>query len=1286
MGESGNSSGSEEHFSSAEDDMAWSEKIDGSSSDLHLAQPSPRCSFLESALLQCPCKQQEEPEVEPEEQPTDLPSALATLEAQRQRCRELMRLNVVLREHLEITTRTNEELTSEVHELTEEWRQADRSQSGDRPQGLESRLFVVSQWQQDLARLRQDLAQLRQGVCTDLSDLGRVLATTQQHWATQAELANTTAERRNLSQQIAGDLNRQIEVLNAENDRLQRALDQAGHLAQEQGQALDLSRCEVDSLRSQVSELQAKLTRLNDAHQQSRNEESSLRVQLDELRTSAQRELEALRAALRRTQELNDRLKAERDVQQESSEQLERQARESTVRLESLLRESESRQAELRQKLTGKHHELLSAQAAHLEATSRADALSKEVGELQEQLSVERREREAQAEEQAETLARQVASQEKLQQQARSERETLEEALQRAQARAEAQVDACRRAYSDVDALQARLSDERASHQEALTKHDEELARVQSEHRTEVQRLRIEHEASLSRILEEQGRLRHELSEQLRRQRETCADLEKSRHEEADTFRKKIEQLEAHRQQAQAAHEEERRLLGQGLARCRNELLTLRHQLTALEEKASQASLEPHLSSLGEAFVRLGKREQSLQQRQRQADERATHLQHDLEQAGLRIAKLEAEIATATRQLSDTRRSRDEERQQLHRLVGELRESIDQAMSEKDAARRDAADRFREVEALRAELASECARLRDEHQEEQRVLRAEAEDRLQREGAFWKAKVSLCESEMRAVRAEASQLQEQLREVREQLALEQASHRAQAGQAALQRTQDQADWQRRLLHEGQGLHQTRLALSTAQGKASALEAHLEAVAESRQRAEAALSSLLSALRCALGVTAPHEVEAGGTEDEQLVVGAVQGLVGKVVSLAGDKEKLEAEAEQCRRKQQELQAQLAATAGDLRRLEAAQERLSAENVELHQQTCQQLEEASRLRLELQTVQLERSSLQDQLEESRRRLELQAQQLERLKATSRDQLLDARLSEKQAELQLAEARLERLQRYLAVTQQHKAAEKSVEISRTTGDAASYKVERLQEQLASEKQRSQRLAEREHELEAQLHEAQSRAATLHDRSQRICTELETMRREKSNLEAKFSAVAVQLAESEAAKQRLYRQKTSASADESRRLLEQNQWLEQEAARLRHQLSHTVDTMLGPQPRTSTPKKREAPEGQSLHRGPEAPTIGLHQLEARLRTTLQITPLPLDVSRGSRVDADQSSQGRGDGLSAELERSLHAVAQRPDRLRSESQRLERALDLETTNSMASSVASPSAKAPPAP
>ncbi|XP_075725393.1 uncharacterized protein LOC119178046 isoform X6 [Rhipicephalus microplus] len=1139
-------------------------------------------------------------------------------------CRELMHLNVVLRRNLEITTRTNEELTSEVHELTEEWRQADRSRNGNRPQGLQSRLSVMSQCQQDLAELRQDLAQLRQAVCTHFSHLKVGLETAL------AQLITTSADRCNLSQQIAEDLNRQIEVLNAENDRLQLALDQAGHLAQDQGHALDRSSCEVDSLRSQVSELQAKLTILNDACQKSRNEESHLQVQLNQQRTSALHELEALRTALHHTQELNNQLAAERDAQQESSEQLERQARESTVRLKSLLRESESHQAELRQKLTSKHHELLSAQTAHLEATSFAEALSKEVGELKEQLSVERREREAQAEKQAEDLAWQVASQEKLQQQARSDKEALEKALQRAQARADAQADTCRRACSDVDALQARLAEERSSHQEVLAKHDQALACVQSEHRKEVQRLRVEHEATVSRILKEQGRLRHELSEKLQQQIQSIADREKSLREETDAFCKKIELLEVHGQQTQAAHEEERKLLGQGLAQCRSQLRTLHPELTALKEEVTQARLEAHLSCLREAFTHLGQRERSLQHCLRQADERATHLQHDLEQAGLRIAKLEAEIAIETRQLLETRRLSEEERDQLHRLVGDLRESIDQAKIEKDAAHRDAANTFREMETLRAELAAECARLREQHQEEQRVLRAEAEARLQRERAFWKAKVSLCDSEMRAVRAEASQLQEQLREVQEQLVLDQASHQAQAGQAALQRTQDQTDWQRHLLHKGQELHQLRLAVSTAQGKTSALEAHLEAVAESRQRAEAALSSLLSALRSALGVT-PHEAEAGGTEEGQLVVGAVQGLMGKVVSLANDKDKLEAEAEQCRRKQQELQTQLVATAGDLRRHEAARKRLSAENVELHQQTCQQLEEASRLRLELQTVQLERSSLQDQLEESRRQLELQAQQLERLKASSRNQLLDARLSEKEAELQLARARLERLQQYLAVshTQQHKRAEKGLDLSRTAGGATSYKVERLQEQLALEKQRSQRLAEREHELEAQLQEAQSQATTLHERSQRICTELETMRQEKSSLEAKFSAVAVQLAESEAAKQRLYRQKTPASADESQRILEQNHWLRQEADRLRYQLSRTVKTMLAPQPRTSTPKKREGPEGQSLHHAPKAPPgISVHQLEAHMHTTLQITPLPLDASCGSHVDADQSSQ----------------------------------------------------------
>ncbi|KAH7964964.1 hypothetical protein HPB49_002709 [Dermacentor silvarum] len=298
---------------------------------------------------------------------------------------------------------------------------------------------------------------------------------------------------------------------------------------------------------------------------------------------------------------------------------------------------------------------------------------------------------------------------------------------------------------------------------------------------------------------------------------------------------------------------------------------------------------------------------------------------------------------------------------------------------------------------------------------------------------------------------------------------------------------------------------------------------------------------------------------------------------------------------------------------------------AENEELHKQTFQLEDEASRLRLELKTVQLERSSLHSQLEESRRRLELQTQQQERLKALSRDQLLEAQLSERQAELELAHARLEHLQRYLEVSrsQQQKASEKSEELARTAGDATVHKVERLQEQLVSEQLQSERLAERERALEAQLRDAELKADSLRNENQRVCAELKAMRREKSSLEAKFSAVAVQLAESEAAKQRLHRQKTLTSGEEGRRLREENRCLEQELVRLRHQLSRTVDAMFAPQPRTSTPKKREAPDGQSLHRGPDAPTFRTHQLEAHLRTTLQ-----LDVSRGSHVDADQSSQ----------------------------------------------------------
>ncbi|XP_077513244.1 uncharacterized protein LOC144124450 isoform X7 [Amblyomma americanum] len=1255
-GECHSSSESEEHYSSAEDDAAGG--VQGDSS-LHAAQvPSRRCSLLETALVHCPCREQQEPDIQPAEQPTDLPSALAALEAERQRCRDLVRLNVVLREHLEITTRTNEELTSEVHELTEEWRHTDRSQSDDQhPQGvLESRLFVVSQWQQDLAHLRQDLGQLREAVCTDLSSLGGALAAAQQQ--VKQTGSSSPMERWNLSQQIAGDLNQQVEALNAENDRLQRALDLAGHFTQEERQALDLSSHKVDQLQAQVSELQAKLMRANDEHQHSREQESRMRAQLEEQRASMQRELEAVRGALCHMQELHEKLEADRDAHQALSAQLEQQARESTTRLESLLRESEFHQGELRRELSHQRTELLDTQAALLEglqATSRAEALSQEMAELRQQLSLVQQEREAHAQEQAQLLAQRTAAHEESQRQARTERQALEEELQCTRERAEAHADTCRRMHADMDALQGQLSQERSARQEAMTQHDRQLAQMQADHRHELQQLHMEHEATCSRILQEQSELRQQLSEQLRQQAQACTELRERLHAEADAVHQRAKQLEALDRQAQAAREEERKLLGRGLCACRSQLLSLRRQHLSLRAQVSEGSLlQPQADHLREAARRLAEQERSWQERQRHTDEHSAWLQQQLEQAVLKSAKLEAEVAAAQRQLTDIRRSSDKEREHLQSVVEELRKNITQAVSEKDTALRDAADRFREAEALRAELAAECARLHAEHQEEQRAQRIEAEARLQREGNFWKAKVSLCESEIRSCRAEASQLQGQLREAHEQLFQEQATHRAQSGREAVQRNQDRTDWQRRLLHEGQGLHQTRLALSAARGKAAALEAHLKALAESRQRAEAALSSLLSALRCALGVAPSRDAEAGTAEDEQLVLSAVQGLVSRVATLASTKERLEAETERSHREQQELRTQLETSVSELRRLDAARDRLNTENEELRAQTSQQLEEVSRLRLELQTVRWERSSLRDQLQETQRHLELHTTRLQ----TARDPVLDAQVTEKEAELQLAEARLGRLQRYLA-SSQHRQAEKE---TTTAGDAATvHKVQRLHEQLVSERQQSERLAQRERLLEAQLQDAQNQVAALHDDRQRVCTELEMLRRDKSSLEVKFTTVAVQLAEAEAAKQRLHRQK--ASADEGQRLREENRWLEREVGRLRSQLSRSVDAIFAaPQPRTSTPKKREAPEGESLRHGQEH-TVQLHQLEARLHTTLQ-----LDVSRSSHPEGDHLAQGRGgDGLSAELERSLQAVAERPDRLRCETQRLERALDLET-------------------
>ncbi|XP_054923040.2 uncharacterized protein [Dermacentor andersoni] len=166
--------------------------------------PSQTCNLFASALAQCPCRQQVSQDEPEQQQPADLPSALAALEAERQRCRELVRLNAVLQEHLEIATRTNADLASEVHKLTKEWWQLNRSQSADQPQVLvpesEARAAraQASQLQGKLMEARKRLARERASHRAQVAQAARQrqqdLANWQRRRLHQAELALSAAQ------------------------------------------------------------------------------------------------------------------------------------------------------------------------------------------------------------------------------------------------------------------------------------------------------------------------------------------------------------------------------------------------------------------------------------------------------------------------------------------------------------------------------------------------------------------------------------------------------------------------------------------------------------------------------------------------------------------------------------------------------------------------------------------------------------------------------------------------------------------------------------------------------------------------------------------------------------------------------------------------------------------------------------------------------------------------------------------------------------------------------------
>lgn len=81
-----------------------------------------RCNRLERVLSEFSSTQEREVIEVPEDQrELDLPTALAALNQERERCTELRAMNVELREQLEVTTRTNQMLSTEVNKLSEEW-------------------------------------------------------------------------------------------------------------------------------------------------------------------------------------------------------------------------------------------------------------------------------------------------------------------------------------------------------------------------------------------------------------------------------------------------------------------------------------------------------------------------------------------------------------------------------------------------------------------------------------------------------------------------------------------------------------------------------------------------------------------------------------------------------------------------------------------------------------------------------------------------------------------------------------------------------------------------------------------------------------------------------------------------------------------------------------------------------------------------------------------------------------------------------------------------------------
>ncbi|CAN8025517.1 unnamed protein product [Ixodes persulcatus] len=877
-----------------------------------------------------------------------------------------------------------------------------------------------------------------------------------------------------------------------------------------------------------------------------------------------------------------------------------------------------------------------------------------------------------------------------------------------------------------------RLRQLEESHQAELKRQEELLRETETKWRSEValyqQRLedvRVELQEKLAS------------SEQLRAEMQSMAEDE--RRELLNTLGRCKEEVSVLRRNLVAFRDEASSKMATEQAKVASALKdvdTLRVELeqTRTAFRLKEAQEKSRESQFHKELNQATKEREQAVQRLNETDASRTALQRELSEALGKKSEGERRVEVLNHQLSEVRQSYTlvtAETEQLRRAIGDLQQELRSATQERDASLQEASEKFRGAEKARASLAEELRELRSTHGSVERArqvlerkvralesallehgseldsLRKLSEQRrhqvksARQDVLSWKRKVAALEDERDVWQRERASLGHRLDESERRAQAERNAREGavrEAGRVAERLAQDRSDLEKQLLASGQETHEARLALCAAQGCTAALESELKVVSESRKSIEGTLDSLLSVLRCSLGIQTKYELRSsspqrpaagrrhGGdpsnesfrgdgssfrSEDSlgrsllrrptpdveaELVLQAVDALSRRIAALEADKEKVEAECERSQRVIAGLEDELAATKSTLARLTKANDTLVADNTELRSQVSSQLEVVTELKHASQTLEWEKASLVDQLEDSARRYQLKTDQCDKLQAAlsrSRDhppspirpsEPLESRLSKLELERQLSQAKVERLKLRVTESQaevrrlQEAKEEATSELTRLERRAESLdhdnsrlraeiaehasKVKILNAHLVEEIAKGRGLEEEKRSLESQLRVARVQLESVRFDQKRDKSVIDELKGQKGTLETRLSALAVQLAECESAKQRLdktpvrtlHREETRTWQQMVETLREEKRQLQGEVTRLRRQLTGTVDSILPPvtpdgsrasrRPRRSL-AERDVPDGASLH-SPEVSRLKTQKslLEAKVRT----------------------------------------------------------------------------------